>query len=67
MIGGAPDGDWYDVYMMCRARYLREENVEKRICRCASYRLGSVVEVVAHNSEAFCASLSALPIFDASM
>ena len=66
MISGALDGDWYYVHAMNRLGSFREENEEKRICRCASSRSGSGVEVIAPKSEAFRTSLAELPAVDAS-
>ena len=52
---------------MDRSSSFREENEEIRICRCASSRYGSGVEVIAPKSEAFRASLAALPVVDVSV
>ena len=41
---------------------LREENEERRICRCASSRSGSGVKSVAPKSKAFLAILAAPPL-----
>ena len=41
--------------------------MERRICRCASSRSGSGVEAIAPKSEAFRASLAALPLFGTSV
>ena len=59
VIGGAPDGDWYDAHAMDRLGSLRAENAERKICRCASSRSRLEVEAVAPKSEAFRASLAA--------
>ena len=66
MIGGAPYGDWYEIYAMEGLELLREENADRRICFCASLRSGSGVKAVASKSEAFCAILEALPVVDTS-
>ena len=66
LISEYPDEDWYGAHAMDGLGSLREENVERRICRCASLRSGSGVEAVAPKSEAFRASLAALPILDTS-
>ena len=62
VIGRAPDGDWYGAHAMEISGYLREENAERMIYCCASLRSGSGVEAVAPKSEAFRASLAALPV-----
>ena len=43
---------------------LREENEERRICRCASLRSGLGVDFFTQKSEAFRASLAASPVVD---
>ena len=66
VIGGAPDGDWYDAHVMYRLGSFREENAEMRIFCCNSSRSGAGVESVAPKSEAFRAILAALSVVDTS-
>ena len=66
VIYGAPDWDWYIVHAMVGLASLRKENAERRICRCASLRSRSGMEVVAPKSGEFRVRLSALPVVDAS-
>ena len=65
-IGGDLYGDWYGAHAMDRSGSLWEENIERRICRCASLRSGSGVESVARKSEAFRTSFAASPVVYAS-
>ena len=57
---------WGLVRRPCHGRVvvLREENTERNICQYASLRSRLGVEAVAPNSEAFRASLAALPVVD---
>ena len=64
VIGGATDGDWYRVHVMGGLGSLREENAERRICRCASSRFGLGVEVIAPKRKAFCKILAELHVVD---
>ena len=66
MIIGAPDVDWYKSHAMDGSGSLREENADRRICRCAYSGFGSGVEAVAPKSEVFCTILVALPVADTS-
>ena len=49
----ATEGGWYVSHEMDGSGFLRDENVERSICRCASSRSGSGVESVAPKSEEF--------------
>ena len=66
VIEGFLDDYWYGIHVMDGSGSLMGDNAERRICRCASSRSWSGVEVVAPKSAAFHASLAALPVFDAS-
>ena len=64
VIVGALDEDWYGAHEIDGSGYLREENAEKRICRCAYSRSGLGVEYIAPKREASHGSLVASPVVD---
>ena len=63
----APNGDWYGAHVMDGSGSLREENVERRICRCASSRYRSGMDDIAPKSEAFRACLAVSLVVDSSL
>ena len=65
-IGGLQNGDWYGTNTMGGWGSMREENVERTMCRCASLRSGLGVEDATQKSNAFRARLAALPLIDTS-
>ena len=63
-IGGATEGDWYGYHAMDGSGSFREENTERRICRCDSSMFGSGVESNAPKRKVFRAILAALPVVE---
>ena len=61
-INVATEGSFYNSHAMYRLGSLREENMEKSICRCAASRYRSGMESVDQNSEVFNTILAALPV-----